>query len=86
MYFSFNLSHYVKRYGHYCQILAFFTMPGHQIWSCHVTQEENFENFLFCPNFTFNIGKSHKISNGKAVYFRNYQPKASRGGEDPQCL
>ena len=24
MYFLFNLSHYVKSYGHFCQILAFF--------------------------------------------------------------
>ena len=40
MYFVLNLSHYVKRYGHLCQILAFFTMPNLQIWPCHVTQEE----------------------------------------------
>ena len=31
MYFSLNLSHYVKNYWHLCQILAFFTMPGLQI-------------------------------------------------------
>ena len=57
MYFLLNLSHYVKRYGHFCQILAFLTMPTHQIWSCHVTHEANFEIFLFCPNSTFNIRK-----------------------------
>ena len=45
-----------------------------------MTQEESFENFLFCPNSTFNIGKSHKISSGKALYFISYQPKTSRGG------
>ena len=39
-------------------------MPAHQIWSCHMTQEGNFENY-FCPNSAFNIGKSHKISGGK---------------------
>ena len=67
MYFSLNLSHYVKSCGHFCQILAFFfTMPVHQIWSCHVTKEENFENFLFCPNLAFNIRKSHKLSSRKA--------------------
>ena len=74
-YFLLNLSHYVKSYGHFYQILAFFTMPAHQIWSCHETQEAIFENFLFCPYSTFNIGKSHEISGGKALYFRIYQPK-----------
>ena len=47
--FLLNLSHYVKSCGHFCEILAFFTMPAHPIWSCHVTQEANFEKFLFCP-------------------------------------
>ena len=67
MYFLLNLSHYVKSYGHFCQILGIFTMLAHQIWSCHVTQEANSEIFLFCPNSTFNIRKSHKISSGKAL-------------------
>ena len=46
MYFLLNLSHYVKSCGHYCQILAFFTMPAHQIWSYHMIQEVNFEDFF----------------------------------------
>ena len=75
MYFLLNLRHYVKSCGHFCQILALFMMPAHQIWSYHVTQKANFENLLFCPNSTFNIRKSHKISSGKALYFRSYQPK-----------
>ena len=54
--------HYVQQN---MQILAFFTMPARQIWSCHVTQEANFDCFLFCPNSTFNIRKSHKASSGK---------------------
>ena len=57
-----------------------FTKPTHQVWSCHVTQEANFENFLLCPNSTFNIRKSHKIYSGKALHFGSYQPKSSRGG------
>ena len=44
MYFLLNLSHYVKRYEHLCQILASFTMPALQIWPCHGIQEANFEN------------------------------------------
>ena len=54
MYFLLNLSHYVKSYGHLCQVLAFFTMPALQVWPRHVTQEANFEKILFCPNSAFN--------------------------------
>ena len=57
----------------------FYDAP-HQIWSCHVAQEASFKHFLFCPNSTFNITKSHKISSRKTLYFRSYQPKTSRGG------
>ena len=51
-----------------------------------------FGKFLFCPNSKLNIRKSHKISSGKAFYFRSYQPKTSRwrgggGGKHlAQCL
>ena len=80
MYFILNLSHYVKSCGHFCQILVFFTMPAHQIWSFRVTQEASFEKFLFFPNSAFNISKNYKIFSRKALYFRSYQPKTSRGG------
>ena len=84
MYFLLSLSHYVKSYGHFCQFLTFFTMPAIKIWPCHVTQEANFEKFLFFPNSAFNIRKSYKISSRKALYFRSYQPKTSRrGGKHP---
>ena len=59
-------------------------MPAYQIWSCHMTQEANLENFLFCLNSTFNTRKSHKISSGKALYFRSDQPKTSQGAGHPQ--
>ena len=78
MYFLLNLSLFVKSYGHFCQTLALFTMLTHQIWSCHVTQDANFKKIFFCPNSTFTIRKSQKISSGKALYFRSYQPKTSR--------
>ena len=68
-----------KVVGLFVKFWHFFTMPAHQMWSYHVTQEANFENFLFCTNSTFNIRKVHKISSGKALYFRSYQPKNSRG-------
>ena len=79
MYLLLNLNHYVKSYGHLSQILAFFTMPALQIWPCHVTQEVNFKKKFF-PNSAFNMGKSCKISSGKALYFRSYQPETSWGG------
>ena len=41
-----------------------------------------FRNFFFCPNFLFNIRKIHKISSGKVLYFRSYQPKTSQGVKD----
>ena len=83
MYFLLNLSHYVKSFGHLCQILAYFTMPA------HVTQEASFEKNLFFLNSVFNIKKSYKISGTKARYFRSYQPKTSwagRGGNTPPML
>ena len=64
----------------------FFMMPAHQIWSYHVAQQANFEKFLFCPNSTFNIRKRHKMSSGKALYFRSYQPKALTGDGTPPVL
>ena len=75
-----NVGHCVKSYWHFCQILAHFTMPSQQIWLCQVTQIGILEKFLSCPNSTFNIRKKHKISSGKALYFRSYQPKTSWGG------
>ena len=81
MYFLLNLSHYVKSYAWaFMSNFGIFTMPALQIWPCHVTQEANFEKNLFFPNSAFNIGKSCKISSRKALYFRSYQPKTSRGG------
>ena len=45
-----------------------------------LSQVANFENHLFGPNSIFNIRKSHKISGGKALYFRSYQQETSPGG------
>ena len=80
MYFFLNLSHYVKSYGHLCQILAFFTMSAPEIWPCHVTQGANFEKILSFANSAFNVRKSYKASRRKALYFRSYKPKTSQGG------
>ena len=86
MHFSLNLSHYVKNCGHFCQVLAFFIMPAHQILSYHLTKKQILHFFLFCLNSTFNIRKSQKTSGGKALYFRSYQPKTSRELEIPSAF
>ena len=72
--------------GIFVKILAFFMMSSHQLWSYHVTQKANFDTFLSFPNSTFNIRKIHKISGGKALYFRRYQPKTSRGDHPPSVF
>ena len=61
MYFLLNLSHYVKSYGHLCQILAICTMLALQIWPCHVTQEANFEKFYFFLVLYLILGKVAKF-------------------------
>ena len=59
IYFLLNLSHYVKSCGHFCQILAFFTMPAHQIWSYHITQIS--KNFYFVLILHLVLGKVTKF-------------------------
>ena len=46
-------------------------------------QDANFEFFLFCPNSTFNIRKSHKISSGKLSTSEVINQKPIRGGNTP---
>ena len=69
--------------GIFCQILTLFMTPTHQIWSSHVTQDANFENVLLCPNSTFNIRKSHKISSGKLSTSEVISRKHHGGGKHP---
>ena len=45
MYVLFKLSQYVKAMGIFVKNLAIFTMPAHEIRSCHVIQKANFEFF-----------------------------------------
>ena len=42
-----KMPHCVKRYGHFGQNLALFTMSTPPICSCHVAQDANFETFYF---------------------------------------
>ena len=73
MYFVLNLSHCVKSYGHFFQTLALFMMPTHQIWSCHVTQDANFEFFYFFLILHLILGKVtkfllQKLSTSEVIY------------------
>ena len=54
-----------KVLGIFVKILAFFTMPTHQIWSCHVTQEANFKNFYFVLILHLILRKVTKFPVGK---------------------
>ena len=80
MYFLLNLNHYVKSYGHLCLILAFFYDTCSPNMAMSRDPRNKFEKNLFFPNSAFNIRRSYKISSKKALYFRSYQPKTSRGG------
>ena len=41
--------------------MSSFTITTHQIWSCHVTLAENFENFYFLPHSMLHFGKIYQI-------------------------
>ena len=79
MYFLLNLSHYVKRYGHLCQIFPFFYDARYPNMAMSRDPRSKYGKNLIFPNSAFNIRKSYKISSRKALYFRSYKPKTSRG-------
>ena len=57
-------------------------MHIHQILSCHVTQDVNFEKFLL---FIFNIRKSHKISSGESSLLQKLSHPPVPLGSTGQC-
>ena len=63
-------------------------MPSLQLWSYHLTQEANFENFLFCPNSTFNIRKSQKflVEKLSTSEFISQKPHGGGGGDIPSAF
>ena len=58
-------------------------MLAHQIWSCHMAQDANFENSLLCSNFVFNIRKSHKFLVEKLTTSEVISRKPHRGRKTP---
>ena len=79
MCFLLNLSHCVKSYGHFCQILALLTKPAHQIWSCHVTQDANFELFYFVIILHLILGKVTKVLVEKLSTSEEISKKSQKG-------
>ena len=74
MYFLFNLSHYVKSYGHFYQILFFFYYACSPNMVMSRDQRSKFQQ-----NFYF-VLILHLIS-GKVTKFLVEKPKTSRGVE-----
>ena len=74
------MSHCVKSYGHFCEILALFMMPAHQIWPCHVIQDANFENFYFVIILHLILGKVIKLPVEKLSTSKVISKKPHGGG------
>ena len=74
MCFLLNLSHCVKSYEHFCQTLT-LTMPAHQIWLCHATQDAISKFFYFVLILHLISGKVTKFR----VVLQKLSAKTSRG-------
>ena len=57
----------------------FFDARSANMAMSHDPRSKFRKNFIF-PNSASNLRKCYKISSRKALYFRSYQPKTSRGG------
>ena len=90
MYFFIELEPLCQKLWAFLPNFVFFTMPACQIWSCHITQNANFENVLFCPNSTFNIGKVTKFlvesSLVQKLLGKNFMGWGGGEHPHPQCL
>ena len=85
--FLLNWSHCVKSYGHFCKISALLIIPPHQIWSCHVTQDANFENLLFVLILHLILGKVTKLPVEKLSISEVISKNLTGGWKAaPQCL
>ena len=74
--------------GIFVEFWPFFTMPALQIWSCHVTQEANFENFLFVSILHLILGKvtkflMEKLSTSEVISRKPHG--GGGGGGTPPC-
>ena len=61
MYFLLNLSHYVKSYGHLCQILAFFYDARSQNMAMSRDPRRKFQKKLFFLILNLILGKVTKF-------------------------
>ena len=79
MYFLLNLSYYVKSYGHFCQILAFFYNACSPNIVMSRDPRSKFQKIFIFPNSAFNIRKSYKISSRKLSTSEVISQKPHRG-------
>ena len=67
-----------------------FKMPAHQIWSCHVTQDVNFEKFYLVLILHLILGKVTKfvVENLSTSEVVSQKPRGVGGGVEntPQFL
>ena len=80
MYFSLNLSHCGKSYGHFLSNFGIFKMLSHQIWSCHVTQDATSEFFYFFVILQLTLGKVTKFLVEKLSLSEVFSQKPHKGG------
>ena len=74
--------------GIFVKFWHFFTMPAHQIWSYHMSQEANLENFYFFLILHLILGKVTKFLVEKLSTSEIISQKSHRGGVEntpPQC-
>ena len=90
MYFLLNLSHYIKSYGHFCQILAFFYNARSPNMVMSRDQRSKFpkkNNFFLILNLT--LGKVAKFLVGKLSTSEVISQEPQGGGGEwkapPRC-
>ena len=85
MHVLLNLSHCLKSYGHFCQILL-FSFHGARSPNMVMSSDPRCKvrNFLFCLNSVCNqLRKVTKFLVERLFTFRSYQPKPHGG---PVCV
>ena len=75
-----------KVVGIFVKFWHFLTMTAHRIWSCHVTQEANFEKFLYLPNFDLILGKVIKFLVEKPSTLEVIRQKPHGGWKTPSSV
>ena len=86
MYFLLNWSHYVKSYGHFCQILAFSQCPLTKYGHVTSPTKQISKSFYFVLILNLILGKVTKFLMGKLSTSEVISSKKSHGGTPPLPL